>query len=71
MVQTPQVFERDLIYQAYRKIMAREQSGNLIPVTDDAMVVETVTTCKVKMVMGSQNTCAISKSSGVVILIFS
>lgn len=53
MVQTPQVFERDLIYQAYRNIMAREQSGNLISVTDDAMVVETVTACKVKMVMGS------------------
>lgn len=53
MVQTPQVFERSLIYEAYQNIIAREQAGKVISVTDDAMVVETVTSCKVKMVKGS------------------
>lgn len=53
MVQTPQVFERSLIHEAYKKIIDREEAGEEISVTDDAMVVETVTDCKVKMVPGS------------------
>lgn len=53
MVQTPQVFARSLIHNAYKEIIAREETGEAISVTDDAMVVETVTECKVKMVPGS------------------
>ena len=53
MVQTPQVFERSLIYNAYETIISREQQGEQIAVTDDAMVVETVTSSKIKMVEGS------------------
>lgn len=53
MVQTPQVFERSLIHNAYKEIITREEAGEEISVTDDAMVVETMTDCKVKMVPGS------------------
>lgn len=53
MVQTPQVFAYDLIQEAYGKIMDSEAAGEEIIVTDDAMVVETVTDYKVKMVEGS------------------
>lgn len=53
MVQTPQAFERTLIYDAYKNIIIRENAGEELNVTDDAMVVETMTECKVKMVVGS------------------
>ncbi len=53
MIQTPQVFEHTLIRKAYETIIDREASGEEIMVTDDAMVVETVTDCKVKLVEGS------------------
>lgn len=53
MVQTPQVFERTLIYNAYKNIIARENAGEELNVTDDAMVVETITEQRVKMVVGS------------------
>lgn len=53
MVQTPQTFERSLIYGAYENIITQEKAGEQIAVTDDAMVVETVTSCKVKMVEGT------------------
>lgn len=49
-VQTPQAFSYPLILEAYEKLMSREeyQQG----VTDDAMVVETMTDTRVKLVMG-------------------
>ena len=53
MVQTPQVFERTLIHQAYRNVMERESAGEELFITDDAMAVETTTEFKVKMVTGS------------------
>lgn len=53
MVQTPQVFARDMIYHAYQEIIERESRGEVLGITDDAMVVETVTEYKVKMVEGS------------------
>lgn len=53
MVQTPQTFERSLIYGAYETIIMREKEGEQIAVTDDAMVVEAVTSCKVKMFEGT------------------
>ena len=48
-VQTPQTFEYHLIKEAYEKLLAEEPEG----VTDDAMVVETMTNHKVKLVEGS------------------
>ncbi|WP_044297846.1 2-C-methyl-D-erythritol 4-phosphate cytidylyltransferase [Robinsoniella peoriensis] len=49
MVQTPQVFQYSLVYQAYDKIM--KYPG--IQVTDDAMVVEQMGQAKIKLVEGS------------------
>ena len=49
MIQTPQVFDLGLVKQAYETLMAR---GNVF-VTDDAMVVESFTEHKVKLVEGS------------------
>lgn len=48
-VQTPQTFEYRLIKEAYEKLMKKELEG----ITDDAMVVETMTDHKVKLVEGS------------------
>ncbi len=48
-VQTPQTFEYHLIREAYEKLLADEPEG----ITDDAMVVETMTNHKVKLVEGS------------------
>ena len=48
-VQTPQVFEYQLIKSAYEKLMIEEPAG----ITDDAKVVETMTEHKVKLVEGS------------------
>ncbi len=46
LVQTPQVFEYNLVYDAYEKIMAGDQTG----ITDDAMVVEKMTGHSVKLI---------------------
>lgn len=48
-VQTPQVFAYELIKNAYKKLLASDPDG----ITDDAMVVETMTDHKVKLVEGS------------------
>ena len=48
-VQTPQTFEYHLIKEAYEKLMIEEPEG----ITDDAMVVETMTKHSVKLVEGS------------------
>ncbi len=54
-VQTPQVFDAPLILFAYERLMQEKerllQEG--ISITDDAMVVETFTDCKVRLVEGS------------------
>ena len=49
MVQTPQVFSLDIIKEAYSLLMRQE----IIQVTDDAMVVESVLGREVKLVEGS------------------
>lgn len=49
MIQTPQVFSYELIYQAYTKM--QEEHGGCV--TDDAMVVEMYGNKKVKLVQGS------------------
>lgn len=48
-IQTPQTFEYNLIKEAYEKLLANEPEG----ITDDAMVVETMTNHEVKLVEGS------------------
>lgn len=49
MIQTPQVFETSLIKKAYSLLMKQE----IIQVTDDAMVAESMLQKKVKLVEGS------------------
>lgn len=49
MIQTPQVFETSLIKKAYSLLMKQE----IIQVTDDAMVAESMLLKKVKLVEGS------------------
>lgn len=49
MVQTPQAFSYPLIYDAYTRMLLREDSA----ITDDAMVVERMTDYKVKLIEGS------------------
>ena len=46
LVQTPQVFDYKLVYEAYKKIMDGDQTG----ITDDAMVVEQMTGHPVKLI---------------------
>lgn len=49
MVQTPQVFETELVKKAYQMLMEQQITN----VTDDAMVVEQMLGSKVKLVKGS------------------
>ena len=49
IVQTPQAFSYSLIYDAYERMLAEEDST----ITDDAMVVERMTERKVKLIEGS------------------
>lgn len=49
MIQTPQVFETNLVKKAYALLMGEKD----IQVTDDAMVVEQMLGCKVKLTFGS------------------
>lgn len=53
-VQTPQVFDAALIIFAYKKLMQEKERllREGISITDDAMVVETFTDCKVRLVEG-------------------
>lgn len=55
MVQTPQTFSFPLIYGAYCEMAARKKQleEEKITITDDAMVVETFTDKRVKLVEGS------------------
>ena len=54
-IQTPQVFDAELIVPAYQQIIEREQElvANGVQITDDAMVVETMCAHPVKLVQGS------------------
>lgn len=64
MVQTPQVFEVQMICEAYRRLMAQlpmlQQRG--IQITDDAMVVETMLNRHVKLVEASYENMKITTS---------
>lgn len=54
-IQTPQVFASELIVTAYRELIENEETllEQGILITDDAMVVENVCKCPVKLVEGS------------------
>lgn len=52
-VQTPQVFETALVMEAYEKLFARLEQGEILQVTDDAMVVEEMCGIPVKLVEAS------------------
>lgn len=53
-IQTPQVFDRALITDAYRRLWETYGGkSNAVPATDDAGVVEQFSTVKVKLVEGS------------------
>ena len=52
-IQTPQVFEQPLIYEAYRKLALEQETGTALSVTDDTMVAEYYTGIRSHMVMGS------------------
>lgn len=51
MIQTPQAFSYELIAGAYEKLF--EDERNQVGITDDAMVVESMTARKVKLIRGS------------------
>jgi len=51
LIQTPQAFHYDLVMKAYTCLFQDEK--NLKGITDDAMVVETMTTHKVRLIRGS------------------
>lgn len=69
MVQTPQVFSFSLIRDAYQSLLEREQEllQQGITVTDDAMVVETLTGHPVKLVEGSYENIKITTPEDLVI----
>lgn len=54
-IQTPQVFEKNLIAKAYEKLVSEEEALNAanILITDDAMVVEYFMNIPIKLVEGS------------------
>lgn len=69
MMQTPQVFSFSLIKKAYSLLIEREKSilEENIRITDDAMVVETLTDRKVKMVEGSYENIKITTPEDLII----
>ena len=52
-VQTPQVFEASLITEAYRMLFCSQAEEGAVPVTDDAMVLESMLGIPVKLVEAS------------------
>ncbi len=68
-VQTPQVFEEVLIYSAYKELVRRlnELQEKGIEITDDAMVVETMTSRKVKLIKGSYENIKITTPEDILI----
>lgn len=67
MIQTPQVFEYELIRDAYRELLREEASGKKIAVTDDAGVVERITEKRIKLVEGSYENIKITTPQDLII----
>lgn len=67
-IQTPQGFYFPYIKSAYEKLMESEEKGeNFVPVTDDAMVIETFMDIKVRLVHGSYENIKITTPEDLVI----
>ena len=64
-IQTPQVFETALIRRAYFQLMENEE--NETGITDDAMVVERMENCAVKLVEGSYENMKITTPEDLVV----
>lgn len=68
-VQTPQVFDELLIYSSYEKVVqnleALKEKG--VEITDDAMVVETMTNRKVKLIKGSYENIKITTPEDILV----
>ncbi len=69
MVQTPQVFEYELIYGAYSKVINHldELKTQGIEITDDAMVVETIGNYPIKLVPASYENIKITTPEDMVV----
>ncbi len=68
-VQTPQVFEEKLIYDAYKNLVKNLDSLKKqgVEITDDAMVVETMSGQKVKLVKGTYENIKITTPEDILI----
>ncbi len=68
-VQTPQVFDASLIISAYEKLMQEKERllREGISITDDAMVVETFTDCKVRLVEGAYGNIKVTTPEDMVV----
>lgn len=68
-VQTPQVFDASLIISAYEKLMQEKERllREGISITDDAMVVETFTDCKVRLVEGDYGNIKVTTPEDMVV----
>lgn len=68
-VQTPQVFERELITEAYEKVMdsLSEPEKKGVHITDDAMVVESMTGHRISLVMGSYRNMKVTTPEDLII----
>ena len=67
-IQTPQSFYFPYIKSAYDKLMeAEEKEENSVPITDDAMVIETFMDLKVRLVHGSYENIKITTPEDLVI----
>lgn len=62
-VQTPQVFTRDIVYEAYRLLI----EAKIEDVTDDAMVVETMLRHPIKLIEGSYENFKITTPEDLVV----
>ncbi len=68
-VQTPQVFDELLIYQSYESMVGnlKELKEKGVEITDDAMVVETMTHRKVKLIKGSYENIKITTPEDILV----
>lgn len=68
-VQTPQVFDELLIYKAYENVVQslEELKEQGVEITDDAMVVETMTNRKVKLIKGSYENIKITTPEDILV----
>lgn len=68
-VQTPQVFDELLIYKSYEEVVQNleELKAKGIEITDDAMVVETVSNRKVKLIKGSYENIKITTPEDILV----